>query len=235
MVQVCSANLQNSRINMQLKACGDEVKELQQENVKLKADNSELKQLMLDPTCLKCRHPAAAIQAASERQLLLSENARLKHELQRASAYMKRSIRQAERPQSMSAMLRSHAERALKEFVTLATKDQPLWMPTVDGEVLSDQHYDLQTFPAGLLGLCPWGVVVEATRDTDMIKGDAEDLVSILTDVVAHTEQTTIYAYYINSSNGQPAFSGVYIYITSFALCFPRPSGLRCSLISSHM
>jgi len=61
-----------------------------------------------------------------------------------------------------------------------------MWMPTIDGEVLSDREYDLHTFP-GLLGLCPRGFIVEATRETDMIKGDAVDLVRILTDVVTHT------------------------------------------------
>uniref|UniRef100_K3YDL5 Homeobox domain-containing protein n=1 Tax=Setaria italica TaxID=4555 RepID=K3YDL5_SETIT len=188
-----------------MKACGNEVKELQQENGKLQADNNELKQLMLDPTCFKCRDPAGATQTTLERQRLLRENARLKDELQRANAYLKRSIREAgRRPQPMSsenqasaymnpvpftcnrtnqATLRSHAERAFKELVMLATKGQPLWMPTIDGEVLNDQHYDLQTFP-GLLGFCPWGFVAEATRETDMIKGEAMDLVSILTDVM---------------------------------------------------
>ncbi|RCV33168.1 hypothetical protein SETIT_7G060900v2 [Setaria italica] len=213
---------QNRRSLMKLKACGNEVKELQQENGKLQADNNELKQLMLDPTCFKCRDPAGATQTTLERQRLLRENARLKDELQRANAYLKRSIREAgRRPQPMSsenqasaymnpvpftcnrtnqATLRSHAERAFKELVMLATKGQPLWMPTIDGEVLNDQHYDLQTFP-GLLGFCPWGFVAEATRETDMIKGEAMDLVSILTDVAQWSEMFPDIVSYVRSSN----------------------------------
>ena len=182
--------------HMQLKACGNEIRDMQQENTKLRAENVELKQLIQNPTCFRCRDPSGADQLASEKRRLISENARLKDELLRAKAYQDSNAREAERPdQSMpltyncrtnKAALVSHAERALKEFVMLATKGQPMWMPTIDGEVLSVQEYDFHTFP-GLLGLCPRGFIVEATRETDMIKGDAVDLVSILTDVVTNT------------------------------------------------
>ena len=195
---------------MQLKACGNENRDMQLENNKLRAEHIELKQLIQNPTCFRCRDPSGADQLASEKRRLISENARLKDELLRAKAYQDSNTREAERPdQSVSsehhqasaymrpvpvtyscrtnkAALVSHAERALKEFVMLATKGQPMWMPTIDGEVLSVQEYDFHTFP-GLLGLCPRGFIVEATRETDMIKGDAVDLVRILTDVVTHT------------------------------------------------
>jgi len=184
---------------MQLKACGNEIRDMQQENTKLRAENVELKQLIQNPTCFRCRDPTGANQLASEKWRLLHENARLKDELLRAKAYqdtVSSEHHQASaymRPvpvtyscRTNKAALVSHAERALKEFVMLATKGQPMWMPTIDGEVLSVQEYDFHTFP-GLLGLCPRGFIVEATRETDMIKGDAVDLVSILTDVVTNT------------------------------------------------
>ncbi|CAN6234692.1 unnamed protein product [Urochloa humidicola] len=212
---------QNRRSLMKLKACGNEIRDLQQENTKLNTDNIELKQQMLEPTCLKCRDPTGANQAASEKQLLINENTRLKDELLRAKADLDR-IRQAERRQSMSsqhqasaymepvpftnncrtnkAKLLSHAECALKEFVMLAKKGQPLWLPTINGEVLSNQHYDLHTFP-GLLGLCPRGFVVEATRESDMIKGNAIDLVGLLTDVAQWSEMFSNIVSYVRSSN----------------------------------
>jgi homeobox-leucine zipper protein len=87
---------------------------------------------------------------------------------------------------NLEATLISHADRAMKEFVMLATKGEPMWVPAMDGEMLNHQEYIMQTFP-GLLGLCPQGFVTEATRETDMIKGTAMDLVSVLTDVVTLT------------------------------------------------
>ncbi|CAL5034780.1 unnamed protein product [Urochloa decumbens] len=94
---------QNRRSLMKLKACGNEIRDLQQENAKLHTDNIELKQLMLEPTCLKCLDPIRANQAASERQLLLNENARLKDELLRAKADLDSILRAEHRPQSMSS------------------------------------------------------------------------------------------------------------------------------------
>ncbi|PUZ46726.1 hypothetical protein GQ55_7G105000 [Panicum hallii var. hallii] len=227
---------QNRRSSTKLKACGNEIRDMQQENTKLRADNIELKQLVQNPTCFRCRDPAGANQLVSENWRLLNENARLKDELLRAKAYQDSVIREAERPQSMSsehqasaythpvpftyncrtnkAALVSHAERALKEFVMLATKGQPMWIPTIDGEVLGDQEYDLHTFP-GLLGLCPRGFIVEATRETDMIRGDAMDLVSILTkaaqwsemfpDIVAYVRSTDV----ISSSSTSSSHDGL--------------------------
>ncbi|CAL5032746.1 unnamed protein product [Urochloa decumbens] len=215
---------QNRRSLMKLKACGNEIRDLQQENAKLHTDNIELKQLMLEPTCLKCLDPIRANQAASERQLLLNENARLKDELLRAKADLDSILRAEHRPQSMSsehqasaymdpavpftnncrtsqkAKLLWLAERALKELVMLAKKDEPMWQPTIDGEVLSHQHYDLHTFP-GLLGLCPRGFIVEATRESDMIKCDAVDLVGLLTDVAQWSEMFSNIVSYVRSSN----------------------------------
>ncbi|CAL5017541.1 unnamed protein product [Urochloa decumbens] len=215
---------QNRRSLMKLKACGNEIRDLQQENAKLHNDNIELKQLMLEPTCLKCRDPIGANQAASERQLLLNENARLKGELLRAKADLDSSRRAEHRPQSMSSEHQASAymdpavpftntcrtsqkgklpwlaERALKELVMLANKGEPMWQPTIDGEVLSHQHYDLHTFP-GLLGLCPRGFIVEATRESDMIKCDAVNLVGLLTDVSQWSEMFSNIVSYVRSSN----------------------------------
>ncbi|RLM74045.1 hypothetical protein C2845_PM15G05070 [Panicum miliaceum] len=213
---------QNRRSSTKLKACGNEIRDMQQENTKLRAENIELKQLIQNPACFRCRDPAGADQIASEKWRLLNEKSRLKDELLRAKAYQGSIIREAERPQSMSsehqasaythlvpftynsrankAALLSHAERALKEFVMLATKGQPMWMPTTDGEVLSDQEYDLHTFP-GLLGLCPRGFIVEATRETDKIKGDAVDLVSILTNAAQWSEMFPDIVAYVRSTD----------------------------------
>ncbi|CAO1939151.1 unnamed protein product [Urochloa humidicola] len=214
---------QNRRSLKKLKACGNEIRVLQQENAKLHTDYIELKQLMLEPTCLKCRDPKGANQAASERRLLLNANARLRDELLCAKAHLDRIRTAQRRPQPMSsenqasayvdpavpftnnsrnnqAKLLSYAERALKEFVMLAKKGQPLWMPTIDGEVLSEQHYDLHTFP-GLLGLCPQGFIVEATRESDMIKCDAVNLVGLLTDVAQWSEMFSNIVSYVRSSN----------------------------------
>ncbi|KAF8765935.1 hypothetical protein HU200_007972 [Digitaria exilis] len=188
---------QNRRCIVKLKACGEENKDMLEENTKLRAENSELKQqLLMDPTCLACRNPTGAIPTTSDKWLLLSENARLKDELLRAKAYLN-MIRGSQQHTSMSASASndlvpptnnqqvtffSHADRALNEFIMLATKGQPMWLPTIDGEVLRDQEYDLHTFP-GILGVCPRGYIVEATRDTDMIKATAIDIVNVLTNV----------------------------------------------------
>lgn len=42
---------------MQLKACGNENKEIRKENAKLHAKNMELKQRMLEPIRLRCQQP----------------------------------------------------------------------------------------------------------------------------------------------------------------------------------
>lgn len=192
-----------------MKACGDENKGIRQELEKLKAENEELKQRTLNPICFRCSNPTVAIQSVSENWRQLNENARLRDEYVRAKAYMDSLIREAaaaERPPSATAMpssvaqhpapahmnmdpvatLISHADRAMKEFVMLATKGEPMWVPAMDGEKLNHQEYIMQTFP-GLLGLCPQGFVEEATRETDMIKATTMDLVSVLTDVVTLT------------------------------------------------
>lgn len=195
-----------------MKACGDENKDIRQELAKLKAENEELKQRTLNPICFRCSNPRVEIQSSmTEKWRLLNENAKLKEEYVRAKAYMDRLIirEAASRPPSAmpsssdqhldmdpavaftcnrrtTATLTSHAERALKEFMILATKGEPMWVPAMDGEVLNHHEYIVQTFP-GLLGLCPQGFVEEATRETGMIKGTAMDLVSVLTDVVTVT------------------------------------------------
>lgn len=177
-----------------MKACGDENKDIRQENGKLEAENVELKQRMMNPLCFRCRNPSVPNHPMSAKWRLLNENARLNDEYVCAKAYLNKLMRDAaQRPPLMpfdsscrtnlQATLVSHAERALKEFVMLATTDEPMWLPTSDGKMLNHQEYILQTFP-GLLGLCPRGFVEEATRLTDLIKGTAMDLVSVLTDVV---------------------------------------------------
>ncbi|OEL24939.1 Homeobox-leucine zipper protein ROC6, partial [Dichanthelium oligosanthes] len=154
----------------------------------------------------------------------LTSQAALVSHVERAKAYLNSIPLQEERPHAMSsghqasaymdpavpltytcrtnqATLLSRAERAFEEFEMLATKDQPIWLWTIDGEMLSNQHYDLHTFPAGLLGLCPPGFIAEATRETDMIKGSAMDLVSIFTDAAQWSEMFPGIVAHVKSNN----------------------------------
>ncbi|WVZ85153.1 hypothetical protein U9M48_032104 [Paspalum notatum var. saurae] len=182
----------------QLKDCGDENKDMFQENATLWAENKKLRRQLLQPSCIRCRGSIALpTQAAPEKMRLLIRNSRLRDEILRANAYLNKLIVcEAEQPPpSAQAALVSHAERAMKEFVMLATAGEPMWLSTDGGDggdgsgdgggeaqALNHEAYIVQTFP-GLLGLCPRGFVEEATRDMDMIKGTAMDLVTMLTDV----------------------------------------------------
>ncbi|OQU81267.1 hypothetical protein SORBI_3006G034900 [Sorghum bicolor] len=204
---------QNRRSQMKVKAYGDDNKGIRQELAKLKAENEELKQRRQNPICFMCTNPIAAIQSENWRLLndntrLKDEYVRSKAHMDRlireaaaehppsamrssdhhlASAHMNMDpvalTGNCRTTTNLEATLTSHAARAMKEFVMLATKGEPMWVLAKDGEKLNHQEYILQTFP-GLLGLCPQGFVEEATRETDMIKGTAMDLVSILTDVM---------------------------------------------------
>ena len=70
----------------------------------------------------------------------------------------------------------------MDQFLLLATKGEPLWLPTPDGEVLSCQKKMLPVHH----GICPDEFVMEATRETGMVRASAGAayLVAILTDAV---------------------------------------------------
>ncbi|RLM74725.1 hypothetical protein C2845_PM15G05050 [Panicum miliaceum] len=185
---------QNRRTKIKVKAIGDENKDIQHENAQLQAENMELQQKLL---CGTCRDP-------NEKWNLLNENAKLKDTKRRAQEYLIKLIHVARIPHSEilehveSASLNmvpftddcstnqdtllSYTERALYEFVMLAGKGEPMWLPTTDGKILNDQEYRCHTSPE-LLGPCPQGFVMEGTKGTTLVRGTAFDLVGLLTDV----------------------------------------------------
>ena len=65
----------------------------------------------------------------------------------------------------------------------LARKGEPMWLPATNGKILNDLEYKDHTFP-GLLGPCPQGFVMEGTKGTTLVRGNAFDLVGLLSDVV---------------------------------------------------
>ena len=180
---------------MQVKAVGDENKGIQQENAQLQVENMELQQKLL---CGSCRDP-------NEKWHLLNENAKLKDTKRRAQDYLIKLIHVTKVPHSEtlehleSAALNlvpfsddcstdqdtlvSYTERALYEFVMLASKGEPMWLPATNGKILNDLEYKDHTFP-GLLGPCPQGFVMEGTKGTTLVRGNAFDLVGLLSDVV---------------------------------------------------
>jgi homeobox-leucine zipper protein len=72
--------------------------------------------------------------------------------------------------------------RARDEFLMLV-KDDAMWLPTLDGEMLEYPRYHKVTFP-GILGFCPFGFGAYGTRDAGIVMGTGPELVSILTDPV---------------------------------------------------
>ncbi|XP_004980253.1 homeobox-leucine zipper protein ROC6-like [Setaria italica] len=186
---------QNQRTKTKAKAVGDQNKDIKQENAQLHAENMKLQQTL---ACGRCRDPT------EHKWHLLNENARLKDTKRRAQEYLIKLIHDSNLPHSETlehlesaslnlvpfddngstyqATLLSYAERALNEFMMLAVKDEPMWLPTINGKMLHNQEYNCRTCP-GLLGPCPQGFVMEATKQTTTVRGTASDLVAMLTDV----------------------------------------------------
>ncbi|CAM0874983.1 unnamed protein product [Alopecurus aequalis] len=77
--------------------------------------------------------------------------------------------------------LLGRALRARDEFMMLVKKDDTMWLPTLDGEVLDYPRYHEVTYP-GILGFCPMGFGANGTRDTGMVMGTGTDLVQIFTE-----------------------------------------------------
>jgi homeobox-leucine zipper protein len=131
-----------------------------------------------------------------EKQQLLTKNARLKDEFLRAFAIHSKIIRDSAFTQpapwisssssseaDREALLR-HAETSMEQFLVLATKGEPMWLPAADGgEMLNHVEYRAKFSPA-LFRLRPEGFAVEATRDTAMVWGSAAELVVIFMDMV---------------------------------------------------
>ncbi|OEL38095.1 Homeobox-leucine zipper protein ANTHOCYANINLESS 2 [Dichanthelium oligosanthes] len=188
---------QNQRTQMQAKALVQDSKTAQQENAALMAENVALRHAMLAKCCVTCGGETVPADLSLEKRRLLAENARLKHEYMRATAFLGKIILEArptEPPVSSSihpvlsivdgragrATLLRHAEASMEQFLMLATQGEPLWVPTPDGEVLSYQVYQKKMFPVEH-AVCPQGFVREATREAGMVRGTAADLVGILT------------------------------------------------------
>ncbi|XP_021318696.1 homeobox-leucine zipper protein ROC6 [Sorghum bicolor] len=192
---------QNRRTQTKVKSYATENNKFRQQNADLLAENMELHKEL---TCSRCRDPTA------EKWQLLDENAKLKEMCQRANADLTKLIQAADRPPSVTpedlalvtsmnplssnvgnsssstnnlqVTLLSYAECAIKEFDILARNGPPLWLPIIGGNMLNIQEYTRLRFPR-LHGICPQGFVVEATRDTALVRGTASDLLGILTNV----------------------------------------------------
>ncbi|CAN6234696.1 unnamed protein product [Urochloa humidicola] len=192
---------QSQHRQMQLvNAVEDENNDIRQQNNKLLAENKKLQQQLLPQPCGGCRHPT------DEKWRLFSENISLSNTYLRAQENLIKLIHDSNLPPSVTmqrlasaslnqvpftydgntdqAAVLSYAKRALKEFVMLAVKDEPMWVPTMKGKMLNYQEYRRNTFP-GLLGPRPQGFVMEATKDATIIGANVSGIVNILTDVTS--------------------------------------------------
>jgi homeobox-leucine zipper protein len=194
---------------MQVKSYGTDNNKLRQQNAQLLAKNMKLQEQLKEMTCGRCRDPTA------EKWQLLDENAKLREMYGRSNADLTKLMQEANLPPSVTlehlALVTSmnplssnadssstnnqvtpfsYVECAIKEFETLARNGPPLWLPTIGGDVLNSQEYACQRFPR-LLGIRPQGFVVEATRDTAIVRGTASDVIAILTDVVSLMQLST--------------------------------------------
>ncbi|TVU13810.1 hypothetical protein EJB05_37239, partial [Eragrostis curvula] len=185
---------QNKRSQNKLKSCWDENREIRSINTMLQDENFKLRQRILEQSCFSCHCHMSPPQQLSEKQRLLIENARLKEQYLRAQATLRELTRGTPRPLVMpsfivasdgngtdTTLLLQHAERAMKEFQELAAAGAPVWLPSIDGDVLNYREYTTGVFP-GMLGPCPQGFVSEATREAAIVWGTAADIVGILTD-----------------------------------------------------
>ncbi|CAL5017538.1 unnamed protein product [Urochloa decumbens] len=187
---------QNRRTKTKVKAVGDENKDIKRENAQLQAENMILQKKLL---CGRCRDPN------DEKCRLLDENARLKDTKRQAQEYLLKLMHFGKLPHSETlehlesaslnlvpfidndsinqATLLSYAERALNEFVMLAMKAEPMWLPGSNGKILNDKEYKSHTTFPELLGSCPQGFVMEASKWTTTVRGTASNIVGILTDI----------------------------------------------------
>lgn len=81
------------------------------------------------------------------------------------------------------------AVSAMEELAQVAQAGEPLWVPdlaSASTEMLDNQEY-LQRFPR-VIGPTPFGLKVEATRETDLVIMNSPSLVETLMDVVRWTE-----------------------------------------------
>lgn len=186
---------QNRRPQMKKKAQVEQNKQIQQENASLLAENQSLRQAMLIQSCITCGGKTLPSDPLAEKQRLLIENTRLQDECLRASVVHGKIIHTSAftkpAPWIISSgvdreALRRHADTSMEQFLVLATKGEPMWLPTTDSEMLN-YEYGARMSPC-LFGLRPEGFVVEATRDTAMVWGTATDLVGILMDTARWSE-----------------------------------------------
>ncbi|CAL5032744.1 unnamed protein product [Urochloa decumbens] len=188
---------QNRRNKTKVKAVGDENKDIKRENAQLHAENMILQKKLL---CGRC------CDRNDEKCRLLDENARLKDMKRHAQEYLLKLMHAGKLPHSKTLELLepaslnlvpfidndsinqathlSYAERALNEFVMLAMKAEPMWLPTSNGKVLNEQEYKSYTTFPELLGPCPQGFVMEASKWTTTVRGTASNIVGILTDIM---------------------------------------------------
>ena len=77
------------------------------------------------------------------------------------------------------------AVSAMEELAQVAQAGEPLWVPdpTSNNVEVLDNHEYLQRFPS-VIGPTPFGLKVEATRETDLVMMDAPTLIETLMDVV---------------------------------------------------
>ncbi|XP_066393860.1 homeobox-leucine zipper protein ROC6-like [Miscanthus floridulus] len=223
---------QNQRSQMQAKALVQNSKVFQHENAVLMAENVSLRQAILTKSCFTCGGATVPIELPAENRRLVMENARLRDENMRATALLNQillSVPPAERPPVITsgrpavlsasegarradraARLRAHAEAAMDQFLLLATKGEPLWLPTPDGEVLSYLGYQNRALPVHH-GFCPDDeFVMEATRETGMVRASAGAayLVAILTDAKCWSEMFPSIVAGVTARSDAAIFSG---------------------------
>nr|CAB3504184.1 unnamed protein product [Digitaria exilis] len=188
---------QNQRSQMQAKAMVEDGKLVQQEHATLMAENVSLRHAMVAKCCSACGGGTVSAEPSPEKRHLLAENSRLKDEHMRANSILYKVLLEVtpsaghptthprlstrEGWSSRAALLRL-AEASMEQFLMLATKGEPLWVPTPDGEVMSYQAYQKKTLPVHH-GVCPNGFFREATREVGIVRATAADIVDILTDM----------------------------------------------------
>lgn len=197
---------------MQAKALAQNSRVVQQENAALMAENASLRHAILTGSCLACggaTTAAAPAELPPESRRLVAENARLRGEYARATALLNQILLSAPAPPGpaaaavvvssssvarpvayRAARLRGHAEAAMDQFLLLATKGEPLWLPTTpDEEALNYQlgYYQQKKALPVHHGLCPDEFVMEASRATGVVRASAAYLVATLTDAVRST------------------------------------------------
>nr|CAB3503540.1 unnamed protein product [Digitaria exilis] len=149
---------------------------VQREHAALMAENVSLRHAILAKCCSACSGGTTApVNPSPEKLRLLAENARLHDEHMCAINLPVPSVADG---WASRAALRRHAEASMEEFIVLATGWEPLWVMTPDGEVLSYQVYQRETFPRP----APNGFFREATREAGIVRASTTDIVNILTD-----------------------------------------------------